>query len=87
MLEPLLKMNLDKGNENFEPSSAMITSIDVGNNSFNIIPSQVEVKFNIRFNDNFSAISITQMLQDHFNSQMLKYDFDYFCNAEPFNEI
>ena len=50
LIEPLSNMCLDQGNENFEPSTVMITSIDVGNPSYNIIPSKVSVKFNIRFN-------------------------------------
>ncbi len=84
MVDPLIKINLDKGTKEFEPSTAMITSIDVGNNSFNIIPNKCSLKFNIRYNDLHSQESITKMLEKHFNSFDVKFDFEYFSNAEPF---
>mgnify|MGYP001192329320 CR=1 FL=1 len=85
LIEPLSNMYLDQGNENFEPSTVMITSIDVGNPSYNVIPSKVSVKFNIRFNDLHSSKSLTKMLEAKFKSLNVSgYTFDYFCNAEPF---
>ncbi len=84
MIEPLTKVNLDDGNEHFEPSSVMITSIDVGNLSYNVIPSEISLKFNIRFNNLHSSQSLTKMLKNHFDSFQSKYNFEFFCNAEPF---
>ena len=45
MIEPLTKINLDEGTTEFEPSTIMITSIDVGNNSYNVIPNKVSLNF------------------------------------------
>ena len=84
MIEPLLNINLDKGNDIFEPSTVMITSIDVKNDSFNIIPSKAVLKFNVRFNNLFTSENLTKKFTSHFNSLGFKYNFDYFCNAEPF---
>ncbi len=84
MIEPLLNVNLDQGNDLFEPSTAMITSIDVKNDSFNIIPSKAVLKFNVRFNNLFTSDSLTKKFKSHFDSLGFKYNFDYFCNAEPF---
>ena len=85
LIQPLAEVELDKGNENFEPSTIMITSIDVGNPSYNIIPAKVSVKFNIRFNNLHSSKSLTKMLTEKFKSlNISNYSFDYFCNAEPF---
>ena len=84
MLEPIFKINLDEGNKDFEPSTAMITSIDVGNESYNIIPNKISVKFNIRFNNMHSSSSLSKMLNNHFKSTGLKYYFESFSNAEPF---
>ena len=79
LIEPLSNMYLDQGNENFEPSTVMITSIDVGNPSYNVIPSKVSVKFNIRFNDLHSSKSLTKMLEAKFKSLNVSgYTFDYF---------
>ena len=43
------KIYLDKGTSEFQPSSVMITTIDVNNDASNVIPGEVKAKFNIRF--------------------------------------
>lgn len=42
---------LDQGNENFDPSTLTITTIDVGNPTRNVIPASCTATINIRFND------------------------------------
>ena len=42
---------LDAGNHKFEPSNLEFTSIDIGNTTVNLIPSEARARFNIRFND------------------------------------
>lgn len=46
--------SLDDGNKRFSPSDIEMTSIDVGNDTRNVIPSKATAKFNIRFNDNWT---------------------------------
>jgi len=84
MLEPFSKIYLDEGTKDFQPSSIMITSIDVNNDASNVIPGEVKAKFNIRFNTLHSASSLKAMLQKHFSDVTSNYKFDFFCNAEPF---
>lgn len=42
---------LDEGTEHFPRSNLEVTSIDVGNQTTNVIPARGIVRFNIRFND------------------------------------
>ena len=84
MLEPLSKIYLDDGTKEFQPSSVMITSIDVNNDASNVIPGEVKAKFNIRFNTLHSIDSLTAMLKKQFDAITSKYKFEFFCNAEPF---
>jgi succinyl-diaminopimelate desuccinylase len=84
MLEPISKISLDEGTINFQPSTAMITTIDVNNPATNIIPEIAKAKFNIRYNTLHSKVSLEKMLINHFNSITNNYQFDFFCNAEPF---
>jgi succinyl-diaminopimelate desuccinylase len=42
---------VDSGSEHFGPSNLEFTSIDVGNKTVNLIPSEARARFNIRFND------------------------------------
>ena len=84
MLEPFSKIYLDEGTKDFQPSSIMITSIDVNNDASNVIPGEVKAKFNIRFNTLHSASSLKAMLDKQFSDVTSNYKFDFFCNAEPF---
>ena len=84
MLEPFVKIYLDEGTENFQPSSVMITSVDVNNNTSNVIPGEVSATFNIRFNNLHTINSLKAMLKNQFNKITQNYEFNYYCNAEPF---
>lgn len=55
---------LDEGSADFQSSNIEITSIDVGNPAFNVIPRQAEARFNIRFNDRHSVASLTTWLKE-----------------------
>ena len=49
ILDELLAKKLDTGNEHFQPSRLMITTIDVGNPATNVIPGTAKASLNIRF--------------------------------------
>ncbi len=42
---------LDEGDADFEPSNLEVVSVDVGNPAANVIPGEVGLVFNVRFND------------------------------------
>lgn len=47
----LVNFHIDDGNNEFEPSTLQLTSIDVGNSVRNIVPNKITAEFNIRFNN------------------------------------
>jgi succinyl-diaminopimelate desuccinylase len=51
ILTALLSPPLDQGNADFEPTNLEVVSVDVGNPAFNVIPGEVRLTFNVRFND------------------------------------
>ena len=53
---------LDKGNKHFQPSNLEITGIQVDNKVHNVIPARAKVRFNIRYNNYHTAISLKKML-------------------------
>jgi succinyl-diaminopimelate desuccinylase len=55
---------LDQGTAHFEPSNLEITSIDVGNPAFNVIPAEAKARFNARFNDRFTAASLQKLIEE-----------------------
>ena len=58
MLQELRSHKLDDGAPGFDPSHLEITSIDVGDSAFNVIPAKVRAKFNVRFNPKHTGQSV-----------------------------
>jgi succinyl-diaminopimelate desuccinylase len=58
LLDRLIEAKLDEGSADFQPSNLEVTSIDVGNPAFNVIPAEATARVNIRFNDGWSAASL-----------------------------
>jgi succinyl-diaminopimelate desuccinylase len=63
MGDRLIRAVLDEGSAAFEPSNLEMTSIDVGNPAFNVIPAEARARFNIRFNDHCTADSLKAWLK------------------------
>jgi succinyl-diaminopimelate desuccinylase len=59
----LLDPPLDAGNERFPPSNLEVTSIDTGNTAANVIPARTTARFNIRFNDIWTAETLADELR------------------------
>ena len=58
VLTALFSPPLDKGNADFEPTNLEVVSVDVGNPAFNVIPGEVRLTFNVRFNDLWTPESL-----------------------------
>jgi succinyl-diaminopimelate desuccinylase len=63
MADRLIGHGLDEGSAAFEPSNLEVTSIDVGNPAFNLIPAEARARFNIRFNDHWTGDSLKAWLK------------------------
>ena len=55
VLQALLDTPLDAGTAQFQPSNLEVTTVDTGNPASNVIPARVAIRFNIRFNDSWTA--------------------------------
>ncbi|MHA1546247.1 MAG: succinyl-diaminopimelate desuccinylase [Alphaproteobacteria bacterium] len=78
---------LDTGTEHFAPSNLEITSVDVGNPAFNVIPAQARAQFNVRFNDNYSAASLEAWLRQQMacvDDPAIEVTLETSSNAESF---
>ena len=64
LVTQLATHKLDKGNDHFDPSTLAFTSVDVGNDATNVIPSEARAAFNIRFNDKHTPDSLTNWVKD-----------------------
>ena len=54
---------LDQGSAHFGPSNLEFTSIDVGNATVNVIPTEARARFNIRFNDLHSCAALRSLVE------------------------
>ena len=84
MLAPVNGCELDAGTPHFGPSTANVTTIDVGNSATNVIPARSEAKFNIRFNTEHSAHSLIGWLEEHFERVGGDWTVTWKSNADPF---
>lgn len=64
ILHELKRTKLDNGSKFFEPSNLEVTSIDIGNQISNVIPSDAKASFCIRFNERHSPSSLTQWVEN-----------------------
>ncbi len=75
---------LDSGSKLFDPSHMEFTSVDVGNKTVNVIPSDARGRFNIRFNDNHTTDSLKILLQqraEKISGGRIRFSFQF----EPSN--
>lgn len=59
----LVELPLDRGTARFQPSNLEITAIETGNPAANVIPGAMQARFNIRFNDLWTAESLRQEIE------------------------
>ncbi len=58
-----LQAPLDEGSELFTPSNLEFTSVDVGNQTVNLIPGEARARFNIRHNDRHSQAALKALIE------------------------
>lgn len=84
ILSDLNNINLDKGTEYFLPSNLEVTSIDTRNTVNNVIPNEVDVKFNIRFNDLHNAESLYNKIDEIISKNSKDYELKYKSSSDSF---
>ncbi len=63
VLEALQAPPLDSGTPDFDPSNLEIVSVDVGNPATNVIPGEVRLVFNARFNDRWTPETLAAEIE------------------------
>ncbi len=84
MLSAVLDKPLDDGTGHFQPSMAVITTIDVGNPVANVIPARAEARINVRFNDLHTGAGVETLLRRRMDEIGGDYDLDVRVSGEPF---
>jgi succinyl-diaminopimelate desuccinylase len=63
LMSALMAEPIDHGSAQFDASNLEFTSIDIGNPVVNLIPGEARARFNIRFNDCHSQISLRALIE------------------------
>lgn len=84
ILNDLVRVELDKGNDYFQPSSLQVTTIDVGNAASNVIPEKANAKLNIRFNTEHDRDSLIKLVDSICAEHSDNYSLEVNQGSSPF---
>ncbi len=82
IVDTIMSAPLDSGTVHFQPSSLQVTSFDVANPAFNVIPPKAVARFNVRFNTEHSAASIERWVRQH--CEDADYNLEIFESGDSF---
>lgn len=83
-LTELVSVEWDKGNAHFPPSSLQIANIHAGTGANNVIPGELSVEFNIRFNTEWTVDGLQAAIEAIFIRHGFKYTLDWNLSGLPF---
>jgi succinyl-diaminopimelate desuccinylase len=74
----------DEGNAHFPPTSFQIANIHAGTGANNVIPGELFVQFNFRFNTEWTAEGLQARVEAILNRHGLNYTIDWNLSGHPF---
>ncbi|PPI88250.1 succinyl-diaminopimelate desuccinylase [Candidatus Pantoea edessiphila] len=84
LLNELICIVWDKGNDFFPPTSIQVTNIKAGDGSTNIIPGNLLIQFNIRFSTELNDVKIRENIDILLSKLQLSYSIEWDVAAQPF---
>jgi succinyl-diaminopimelate desuccinylase len=83
-LAELAKLQWDKGNEDFPPTTWQVSNVRAGTGAANVIPGTVEVDFNFRFSTESTEASLKNRVESILKKHGLDYTIRWTLGAKPF---
>lgn len=83
-LNELAEIEWDQGNEFFPPTSFQISNVFSGTGAENVIPGNVEIKFNFRFSSELTEDELKARCIAVFERHQLNYSIDWRLSGNPF---
>ena len=84
MLTELVAIEWDQGNQHFPPTTLQISNMQAGTGASNVIPGELIVDFNLRYNTETSVDTMQQRVQALVRKHALDAQLDWRMSAEPF---
>lgn len=85
-LQKLVEKEWDRGNDHFQPTTFQISNIHAGTGADNVIPGELEIQFNFRFNTEHTPESLQQTVLDALSSvnPKIRIDISWWISGLPF---
>lgn len=74
----------DEGYENFPPTSFQISNVHAGTGANNVIPGEMQVLFNLRYNPTWRAAQLERECESTLAAHGLEYTIRWHRGGEPF---
>ncbi|MBI1180843.1 MAG: succinyl-diaminopimelate desuccinylase [Alphaproteobacteria bacterium] len=84
LAQRLAELELDRGNDHFQPSNLEITALETSAGAENVIPAWARLRFNVRFNSEHSAEDVERLVRYALDQELVAYDLDIRVSGESF---
>ncbi|MDX3935073.1 succinyl-diaminopimelate desuccinylase [Stenotrophomonas sp.] len=84
VLAELTARHWDDGFESFPPTSLQVSNIHAGTGANNVIPGELQVLFNLRYNPHWTARALEQEIATLLQRHALEYTLTWHRSGEPF---
>ncbi|MGV8921898.1 MAG: succinyl-diaminopimelate desuccinylase [Thermomonas sp.] len=84
-LSELAARQWDAGYETFPPTSLQISNIHAGTGANNVIPGELRVLFNLRYNPHWDAVRLEAECEAVLQAHGLEFDIHWHRSGEPFH--
>jgi len=83
-LAELVARKWDEGYETFPPTSLQVSNVHAGTGANNVIPGELQVLFNLRFNPHWTAAELERECEMVLDAHALDYVIHWHRGGEPF---
>ncbi|MEM7079931.1 MAG: succinyl-diaminopimelate desuccinylase [Pseudomonadota bacterium] len=84
VLQALTEHRWDEGNEYYPPTSLQVSNINAGTGATNVIPGQLEAKFNLRYSSEQTAEGIRATIHQILDASDVDYEIEWHHSGDPF---
>ncbi len=83
-LHELTTKTWDNGNEFFPPTTFQVSNIHAGTGVDNVVPGEVNVRFNFRFSTEVTTEQLQTIVKEILDRHQLNYDMNWRISGHPF---
>lgn len=83
-LNEICNYTWDNGNEFYDPSSLQVSNLNSGTGADNVIPGNVQIRFNIRYSTETDESTIKSTIKKILGSYSLEYELEWLPSSKPF---